>query len=147
MIGGLLLYLLTLIIEVISLVCRFLLVAALCSLIAGPRVGLFVGVVASLGPLVYSLLVLCGLPSGHMLVRYALRARVANGSEYRAKRGVISNIDAKRLFLQLVDQSDVDAADPDLRGALPAATGSHDAGQGSWHDRRRPDAGPGVTRS
>lgn len=81
MIGGLLLYLLTLIIEVISLICRFLLVAGLCSLIAGPRVGLFVGVAASVGPLAYSLLVLCGLPSGHMLVRYALGARVADARE------------------------------------------------------------------
>ena len=45
----------------------------------------------------------------------AVGVRVANGTEYRAKRGVISNIDAKRVFLQLVDESDVDAADPDLR--------------------------------
>lgn len=81
MIGGLLLYLLTLVIEIISMACRFLLVAALCSLIAGPRVGLFVGIAASIGPLVYSLLVLCGLPSGHMLVRYALGARVADARE------------------------------------------------------------------
>lgn len=48
----------------------------------------------------------------------AVGVRVANGTEYRAKRGVISNIDAKRVFLQLVDQSDVDAADPDLRERL-----------------------------
>ncbi|MBD2039534.1 beta-carotene ketolase CrtO [Microcoleus sp. FACHB-672] len=48
----------------------------------------------------------------------AVGVRVANGTEYRAKRGVISNIDAKRVFLQLVDESDVDSADPELRERL-----------------------------
>ena len=45
----------------------------------------------------------------------AVGVRVANGQEYRAKKGVISNIDARRLFLQLVDPADVDAADQKLR--------------------------------
>ncbi len=45
----------------------------------------------------------------------AVGVRVAGGKEYRAKSGVISNIDAKRLFLQLVDSSDVNDADPNLR--------------------------------
>ncbi|MGF1675625.1 MAG: beta-carotene ketolase CrtO [Rivularia sp. (in: cyanobacteria)] len=44
----------------------------------------------------------------------AVGVRVAGGKEYRAKEGVISNIDAKRLFLQMIDKSDADAADPDL---------------------------------
>jgi beta-carotene ketolase (CrtO type) len=48
----------------------------------------------------------------------AVGVRVAGGTEYRATKGVISNIDARRLFLQLVDSSDVDAADPDLRERL-----------------------------
>ncbi len=48
----------------------------------------------------------------------AVGVQLANGNEYRAKHGVISNIDAKRLFLQLIDKSDVDAADPDLRERL-----------------------------
>lgn len=48
----------------------------------------------------------------------AVGVRVANGTEYRAKYGVISNIDAKRLFLQLIDSSDVDAADSNLRERL-----------------------------
>jgi beta-carotene ketolase (CrtO type) len=48
----------------------------------------------------------------------AVGVRVANGVEYRAKRGVISNIDAKRLFLRLIDPSDVDSADSDLRERL-----------------------------
>ncbi|MEH2024538.1 beta-carotene ketolase CrtO [Nostoc sp.] len=44
----------------------------------------------------------------------AVGVRVGGGKEYRAKHGVISNIDAKRLFLQMTDKSDVNAADPDL---------------------------------
>jgi beta-carotene ketolase (CrtO type) len=48
----------------------------------------------------------------------AVGVRVAGGTEYRAKQGVISNIDAKRLFLHLVDQDEVDHADPNLRERL-----------------------------
>jgi beta-carotene ketolase (CrtO type) len=48
----------------------------------------------------------------------AVGVRVQGGTEYRAKQGVISNIDAKRLFLHLVDTGDVDAADPELRDRL-----------------------------
>ena len=44
----------------------------------------------------------------------AVGVRVANGKEYLAKHGVISNIDAQRLFLQMTEQSDIDAVDPDL---------------------------------
>lgn len=44
----------------------------------------------------------------------AVGVRVANGDEYRAKYGVISNIDARRLFLQMTDKSDIDAVDPNL---------------------------------
>ncbi|WP_250121751.1 beta-carotene ketolase CrtO [Chroococcidiopsis sp. CCMEE 29] len=48
----------------------------------------------------------------------AIGVRVAGGKEYRANKGVISSIDAKRLFLQLMDASDVDSADPNLRERL-----------------------------
>lgn len=48
----------------------------------------------------------------------AVGVRVAGGTEYRAKHGVISNIDAQRLFLHLVDDNEVDHADPDLRERL-----------------------------
>ncbi|WP_346290445.1 beta-carotene ketolase CrtO [Sphaerothrix gracilis] len=44
--------------------------------------------------------------------------RTLSGQEYRATKGVISNLDAKRLFLQLADPIDVDAADPQLRNRL-----------------------------
>ncbi len=48
----------------------------------------------------------------------AVGVRVAGGVEYRASKGVISNIDAKRVFLQLIDASDVNSADPNLRERL-----------------------------
>ncbi len=48
----------------------------------------------------------------------AVGVRVAGGVEYRANKGVISNIDAKRVFLQLIDASDVNSADPNLRERL-----------------------------
>lgn len=48
----------------------------------------------------------------------AVGVRVAGGKEYRADKAVISNIDAKRLFLQMMDASDVDSADSDLRERL-----------------------------
>ncbi|NJR50088.1 MAG: NAD(P)/FAD-dependent oxidoreductase [Leptolyngbyaceae cyanobacterium CSU_1_3] len=48
----------------------------------------------------------------------AVGVRVSTGHEYRAQKAVISNIDAKRLFLSLMDQGDVDAAAPELRERL-----------------------------
>ncbi|MGV0025926.1 beta-carotene ketolase CrtO [Phormidesmis priestleyi] len=48
----------------------------------------------------------------------AVGVRMFNGQEYRSTKGVISNIDAKRLFLHLMDKSDVDAASPELRERL-----------------------------
>lgn len=44
----------------------------------------------------------------------AVGVRVQGGKEYRATRGIISNIDAQRLFLQMLDKADVDAVDADL---------------------------------
>lgn len=48
----------------------------------------------------------------------AVGVRVADGTEYRANRGVISNIDAKRLFVHMMDAGDVNAADPHLLSRL-----------------------------
>ncbi|MBW4569550.1 MAG: NAD(P)/FAD-dependent oxidoreductase [Tolypothrix carrinoi HA7290-LM1] len=48
----------------------------------------------------------------------AVGVRVAGGKEYRANKGVISSLDAKRLFLQHIDPSDVDTADANLRERL-----------------------------
>ncbi|EDX85857.1 FAD dependent oxidoreductase, putative [Synechococcus sp. PCC 7335] len=48
----------------------------------------------------------------------AVGVEVQNGTEYRAKHGVISNIDAKRVFLQLLESEDVAAVDKDLQERL-----------------------------
>ncbi|GAB4372148.1 MAG: NAD(P)/FAD-dependent oxidoreductase [Elainellaceae cyanobacterium] len=44
--------------------------------------------------------------------------RVAGGQEYRASKGVISNIDAQRLFLELMSPSDAQAIAPKLHERL-----------------------------
>jgi len=48
----------------------------------------------------------------------AVGVRVSGGIEYRASKGVISNIDAKRVFLQLMESQEVDDADINLRERL-----------------------------
>ena len=49
---------------------------------------------------------------------HAVGVRVAGGKEYLAKAGVISNIDAQRLFLQLMEPGDVAEVDSQLRERL-----------------------------
>lgn len=44
--------------------------------------------------------------------------RTSNGEEYRAKTAVISNIDARRLFLNMIPLQASEAADPNLRERL-----------------------------
>lgn len=58
----------------------------------------------------------------------AVGVRVATGQEYRAAQGVISSIDAQRLFLHLVDPADVDAADTHLRDRVARRITSHNEG-------------------
>lgn len=48
----------------------------------------------------------------------AAGVRVAGGHEYRSRHGVISNLDAQRLFLDLMAPEDVAAAAPELRDRL-----------------------------
>ncbi|MEB3211430.1 MAG: NAD(P)/FAD-dependent oxidoreductase [Leptolyngbyaceae bacterium] len=48
----------------------------------------------------------------------AVGVRVAGGKEYRAQKAVISSVDAQRLFLHLMEPSDVDAANASLRQRL-----------------------------
>jgi beta-carotene ketolase (CrtO type) len=55
----------------------------------------------------------------------AIGVELANGTTYRAKHGVISSLDAKRLFLQHINASDVDAADPTLRERLDRRIHNH----------------------
>ncbi|HEY9761508.1 MAG TPA: NAD(P)/FAD-dependent oxidoreductase [Trichocoleus sp.] len=55
----------------------------------------------------------------------AVGVRVEGGKEYRAKKGVISSLDAKRVFLQLMDAAEVDSADPELRDRIARRVTSH----------------------
>lgn len=55
----------------------------------------------------------------------AVGVQVVNGQEYRARHGVISSLDAKRVFLQLMDAVDVDGADPELRDRIQRRVTSH----------------------
>ena len=61
--------------------------------------------------------VLCEQPVQQVLIDDSCRAvgvKVLGGKEYRANKGVISNIDAQRLFLQMVDPSALHSADSHL---------------------------------
>lgn len=55
----------------------------------------------------------------------AVGVRLQNGKEYRAKRGVISSLDAQRLFLNHVDSNDVDTADSHLRERVARRITNH----------------------
>ncbi len=79
--AGIILYIITLLLESISVVVRFGIVSGLVSLYAGWAAGIVAGVVAGLGPIIYSLLVVSGIPSGHILVRRSLKARPLNETE------------------------------------------------------------------
>ncbi len=48
----------------------------------------------------------------------AVGVETLDGSEYRAKKGVISNIDAKRVFLQMLSPDEVAEVDGELRSRL-----------------------------
>lgn len=48
----------------------------------------------------------------------AVGVETADGYEYRAKKAVISNIDAKRVFLQMLEPGEIAAVDEDLRERL-----------------------------
>ncbi len=64
--------------------------------------------------------ILCDRPIKQVLIDNgkAVGVRTATGAEYRATHGVISNIDAKRLFLHHIDSRDIDHADAHLRERL-----------------------------
>lgn len=55
----------------------------------------------------------------------AVGVRVEGGQEYRANKGVISSLDAKRVFLELLEPGDVDSADPELRDRISRRKTSH----------------------
>lgn len=81
--GGIVLYLFTLVLETISVVVRFLVVRALVGWLGGEQLGLVLGLFAALAPVLYSLAVLAGLPSGHLLVRWSLHGRPLSADERR----------------------------------------------------------------
>jgi Zn-dependent protease with chaperone function len=89
---GIALYAITLLIEQISVACRFLLVFAACGLFLPRNLSLALAVTAALAPLAYSLLVLCGLPSGHLLVRRALGGRRPDGDEALRIRSALERL-------------------------------------------------------
>jgi beta-carotene ketolase (CrtO type) len=55
----------------------------------------------------------------------AVGVRLNNGQEYRASVAVVSSLDAQRSLLQLVDERDVDAADPRLRERVTRRISNH----------------------
>ncbi|MBD1858966.1 MULTISPECIES: beta-carotene ketolase CrtO [Leptolyngbya] len=55
----------------------------------------------------------------------AVGVRLTNGQEYRSTMGVISSLDVQRLFLQLIDERDVDAADAELRERVSRRIANH----------------------
>jgi beta-carotene ketolase (CrtO type) len=55
----------------------------------------------------------------------AVGVRLMNHQEYRASVGVVSSLDAQRLFLQLIDERDVDAADANLRERVARRITNH----------------------
>lgn len=75
------LYAVTLLIEMLSVACRFLLVV----LLAGPfwerDTAFLLAGIAAAAPVLYSLLVVGGLPSGHIFMRWALKARLPTRRE------------------------------------------------------------------
>lgn len=65
--------------------------------------------------------IVCDQSVERLLINSAGRVegvRTANGQEYRASKGVISNIDAKRLFLDLMPDADAQALAPRLAERL-----------------------------
>lgn len=81
MLNGLLLYILTLIIEGFSVGARFMLLLAALSFGLPIAQAILVSAAVALLPVLMSLLVLAGLPSGHLTVRFRLRGRVPNPTE------------------------------------------------------------------
>jgi len=80
-VGGIILYGFTLLLETISVIVRYALVSWLAGLLLGPEAGAAIGGLAAGGPILYSLLVLAGVPSGHVLVRRSLGARPLSAGE------------------------------------------------------------------
>jgi Zn-dependent protease with chaperone function len=90
--GGLLLYLCTLLLELLSVTCRFLLVAVPMALVGSTELAIVVGTLLAVAPVFYSLLVVNGIPSGHFFLRWTLRARRPTVQERRAISGAFCEL-------------------------------------------------------
>ncbi|WP_129630955.1 M48 family metalloprotease [Candidatus Oscillochloris fontis] len=95
--AGIILYIVTLGLELLSVLVRFALVSALVTLIAGGQIGVGVGILAGLAPVIYSLLVLAGIPSGHILIRRNLAARPLTRSEQAQLAAAVAPMQAQGL--------------------------------------------------
>lgn len=82
--GGIALYIVTLVLETISVAVRFAIVAGLLSLLLGREAAVVIGAVAALYPVAYSLAALAGAPRGHLLVRLEVGGRRLTPAEQEA---------------------------------------------------------------
>jgi Zn-dependent protease with chaperone function len=81
--GAIILYIITLLLELISVLVRFALVAGAVGFAFGRDAGVIAGALAGLAPVISSLAALAGLPRGHMLTRLEVRGRPLTGEERR----------------------------------------------------------------
>lgn len=95
--GGIILYIVTLALETISVLMRFAVVSSLVGIFTGRPTGLVIGIIAGLAPLVYSILVLAGIPSGHLLVRQSLGARQPGAEEQAQIERILDRVRARNL--------------------------------------------------
>ncbi|NTW02652.1 MAG: M48 family metalloprotease, partial [Oscillochloris sp.] len=97
--AGIVLYIITLVIESISVVVRFGIVSILVSLCAGGTTGLVAGIIAGIAPVIYSVLVVSGIPSGHILVRRSLEARPLSQAEQATLNAALAPMRSKGIPL------------------------------------------------
>jgi Zn-dependent protease with chaperone function len=108
------LYTFTLFLELISVACRFALVYWPMSWFVDPAWALGVATVGALAPMLYSLLVLCGMPSGHLLTRYRLGGRTPTAAEQRLLDEGLCSLRDQQLplpqHIYVLDRSGLNAA-------------------------------------
>lgn len=111
---GIVLYSCTLLLESVSIVCRLLLVSFLIGIIFGQTTGLVVGGIAAVLPVLLSLLVLSGLPSGHLLLRAELRGRKPTKDEWARLQAAFDRILGRNALLPrhifVLDRPGINAA-------------------------------------
>jgi Zn-dependent protease with chaperone function len=110
---GILLYILTLILELVSVICRFGLVALPVLLIWGTDTGLIVGGVAAAAPVVYSVLIVMGMPGITLVTRLRLHARAPTSEEREriatAFNHVLSSDEKRPTRIFIIEQASLNA--------------------------------------